>query len=166
MLAKCRDYALWCPSSVLINKTSCFGQIWNMKLADNPIRYEVNQRFSRAMTSEGWYWWYQSEAWSQMWVLAHHYFGFLWRTLYLRCPKPSMGVSVRLFGISDLPYSMAGIRIFAEEERNNRIVIMNGMWDLERLNFAGFGILPYQVAISTTPRPFFFSSNYHWFSGD
>ena len=78
-----------------------------------------------------------------------------WKTLYLRCPKPSMGVSVRLFGISDLPYSMAGIRIFAEEERNNRIVIMNGMWDLERLNVAGFGILPYQVAISTTPRPFF-----------
>ena len=68
-------------------------------------------------------------------------------TLYLKCPKPSMGVSDLLFGISDLPYSMAGIRIFAEEERNNRIVIMNGMWDLERLNVAGFGILPYQVAI-------------------
>ena len=67
-----------------------------------------------------------------------------------------MEVSVRLFGISDLPYSMAGIRIFAKEERNNRIVIMDGMWDLERLNVAGFGILPYQVAISTTPRPFFF----------
>ena len=61
-----------------------------------------------------------------------------------------MGVSVRLFGISDLPYSMAGIRIFAEEERNNRIVIMNGMWDLERLNVAGFGILPFFFPLTTT----------------
>ena len=38
-----------------------------------------------------------------------------------------MGVSDRLFGISDLPYSMAGIRIFAEEETKNSIVIMNRM---------------------------------------
>ena len=42
-----------------------------------------------------------------------------------------MGVSDRLFGVSDLPYSMAGIWIFAEEEKKSRIVIMNGMWDLE-----------------------------------
>ena len=34
------------------------------------------------------------------------------------------GVSDRLFGNSDLPYSRAGIRILAEEERKNRIVII------------------------------------------
>ena len=35
-----------------------------------------------------------------------------------------MVVSDRLFGISDLPYSRARIRILAEEERKNRIVII------------------------------------------
>lgn len=62
-----------------------------------------------------------------------------------------MGVSDRLFGVSDLPYSMAGIRIFAEEERKNdeRDVLFRDL-TLQDSEF-----LPCQVAISTTPRPFF-----------
>ena len=53
-----------------------------------------------------------------------------------------MGVSDLLFGISDLPYSMAGIRIFAEEERKNRIVIMNRMIRDSTLSAGNFDHTP------------------------
>ena len=51
----------------------------------------------------------------------------VWIFLENHVPEMSQAVYVvsdRLFGISDLPYSRAGIRILAEEERKNRIVII------------------------------------------
>ena len=51
----------------------------------------------------------------------------VWIFLENHVPEMSQAVywvSDRLFGISDLPYSRAGIRILAEEERKNRIVII------------------------------------------